>query len=73
MTRISSLTFIYAGISDEMANVNMQTILRCLQQVDNSRPYFVGLLGERYGWHQERDGNDAALSKSFDVASIEYP
>ena len=50
------------------------TVLSCLREVDHSRPYFVGILGERYGWHQERDdGKDALLKKSLDKAQAEYP
>ena len=44
---------------------NAQTILRCLQEVDRSRPYFVGLLAQRYGWHQEKDNVDADLTRTF--------
>lgn len=45
------------------------TILTCLREVDHSRPYFVGTLGERYGWHQEHDnGKDALLRKTFERA-----
>ncbi len=46
-----------------------ETILTCLREVDHSRPYFVGLLGERYGWHQENDdGKDSQLLKTFQKA-----
>jgi nephrocystin-3 len=51
-----------------MAKTNKMTIIRCLQEVDNSRPYFVGLLGERYGWHQETSGADKSLTETFQVA-----
>lgn len=47
---------------------NGQTILRCLTEVDNSRPYFVGFLAQRYGWHQETDEADASLTNTFKVA-----
>jgi hypothetical protein len=47
---------------------NAQTILRCLQEVDNSRPYFVAMMGERYGWHQEVDGKDSLLTTTFENA-----
>lgn len=52
-----------------------QTILRCLQEVDNARPYFIGLLAQRYGWHQETDGADPLLSQAFELAEKEpqYP
>ncbi len=43
-----SLTYIDMrwGITVEMSD-NAQTILSCLREVDHSRPYFVGLLGQR--------------------------
>jgi Domain of unknown function (DUF4062) len=49
---------------------NYQTILTCLREVDHSRPYFVGILGERYGWHQEIDGKDIPLTKTFEEAEL---
>ena len=45
-----------------------KTILRCLQECDNSRPYFVATLAQRYGWHQEEDGKDQSLTATFKVA-----
>jgi len=33
----------------------------CLQEIDRTRPYFIGLLGERYGWVPE----DEALTQSL--------
>jgi hypothetical protein len=45
-----------------------KTILRCLQEVDHSRPYFVATLAQRYGWHQEVDEADQLLTNSFKVA-----
>ena len=61
------------GITQEMGD-DGDTVLCCLREVDHSRPYFVGILGERYGWHQEReDGRDVLLNKSLDKAQAEYP
>ncbi|NQT94386.1 MAG: DUF4062 domain-containing protein, partial [Lentisphaerae bacterium] len=37
------------GITEEEAN-NDRVIDLCLQQIDECRPFFVGILGERYGW-----------------------
>lgn len=37
------------GITEEQAN-NGQIIPLCLAEIERSRPYFIGLLGERYGW-----------------------
>ena len=44
-----------------------KTILHCLQEVDNSRPYFVGIIAQRYGWAQEKDGGDASLTATFEA------
>jgi hypothetical protein len=61
-----------AGITTEMTK---QTILQCLQEVDHSRPYFVGIIAQRYGWHQETDGADPQLTQAFEFAESEpaYP
>jgi hypothetical protein len=37
------------GITDEQAKAGMILPI-CLQEIARCRPYFVGLLGERYGW-----------------------
>lgn len=37
------------GITDEQAN-NDKVLDLCLDQIDGCRPFFLGLLGERYGW-----------------------
>jgi nephrocystin-3 len=40
------------GITDEQAELG-RVIPLCLQEIDNCRPFFVGILGERYGWVPE--------------------
>jgi tetratricopeptide (TPR) repeat protein len=40
------------GVTQEQAENNLVVEL-CLQQVEASRPYFLGLLGGRYGWRPE--------------------
>lgn len=37
------------GISDEQ-KAEGKVLPICLAEINNSRPYFIGLLGERYGW-----------------------
>jgi WD40 repeat protein len=37
------------GVTREQAE-NAQALALCLQQVDECRPFFLGLLGERHGW-----------------------
>lgn len=56
------------GITDDMSK-EYKTILSCLQEVNTSRPYFVGIIGQRYGWHQEKDGADPILTKTFELAA----
>lgn len=41
------------GVLEEEAR-NGRVIDICLTEVDKSRPYFIGLVGERYGWIPER-------------------
>jgi hypothetical protein len=37
------------GVTREQAE-NDQALELCLQQIDDCRPFFLGILGERYGW-----------------------
>ncbi len=37
------------GITDDAAR-NGRVILTCLQEIDNSHPFFIGLIGDRYGY-----------------------
>lgn len=37
------------GVTEEQAE-NGEVINICLKEIEKSRPYFIGLLGERYGW-----------------------
>src|SRR5947209_13496613 len=37
------------GVTKEQAE-NDQVLDLCLQQIDECRPFFIGILGERYGW-----------------------
>jgi nephrocystin-3 len=37
------------GITDEEV-AEGKAMLICLDEIDRSRPYFIGILGERYGW-----------------------
>ena len=40
------------GVTEEQANEG-QVLPLCLAEIERSRPYFIGLLGERYGWIPE--------------------
>ena len=40
------------GITAEQADRN-ETLDICMDEIDRCRPYFIGLLGERYGWIPE--------------------
>lgn len=37
------------GITEEEGK-NGKILSACIEEIDNSRPFFIGLLGERYGW-----------------------
>ncbi len=40
------------GVTQEQAERG-EVLPICLAEIENSRPYFIGLLGERYGWIPE--------------------
>lgn len=42
------------GITDDQKR-NGMVISTCLQEIDNSRPFFIGLIGDRYGWVPSAD------------------
>ena len=46
-------------ITEEEAQ-NDRVLDLCLQQIDECRPFFVGILGERYGWVPESFSDEAA-------------
>lgn len=48
------------GITEE-ESARGETLPICLREVDRSRPYFVGLVGERYGWTPPPDLYSPAL------------
>jgi tetratricopeptide (TPR) repeat protein len=69
------------GITSDQTNEG-NTMNICLAEVDRCRPYFVGLLGQRYGWSQPTPRSketgllneaDQLLKKTFDRAQINYP
>ena len=41
------------GITEEQAERG-ETLPVCLEEIKRCRPYFIGLLGERYGWTPKR-------------------
>ena len=46
----------------------------CLQEIDACRPFFIGMLGERYGWHLTGDkGVDELLDTTMDIGEAYYP
>eukprot|EP01124_Arcella_intermedia_P017266 TRINITY_DN24045_c0_g1_i1.p1 TRINITY_DN24045_c0_g1~~TRINITY_DN24045_c0_g1_i1.p1 ORF type:complete len:1296 (-),score=313.27 TRINITY_DN24045_c0_g1_i1:36-3923(-) len=42
------------GISEEQSETG-KTISICLNEIDASRPFFIGILGDRYGWVPKQD------------------
>ena len=56
------------GITSEMSS-DHQTINTCLREIDRS-DIFVGLYGQRYGWHGK---DDEALQKNMDRAAEAFP
>jgi hypothetical protein len=48
------------GISEKEAQQG-KVLPICLAEIDRSRPYFIGFLGERYGWVPEKSQYDLSL------------
>ena len=61
------------GITDEQSAED-QVLPICLQEIDNCRSFFIGILGERYGWIPEKiEGSLLERErwiKEFDGASV---
>ncbi|XP_038072011.1 uncharacterized protein LOC119740704 [Patiria miniata] len=45
-----------------------ETISICLREIEKCRPYFICLMGDRYGWSQTQKKPDKLLNKSFNYA-----
>jgi nephrocystin-3 len=48
------------GITEEEAE-NGSVLSICLAEIDRARPYFMGFIGERYGWVPEKGQYDASI------------
>ncbi|MDR1780546.1 MAG: DUF4062 domain-containing protein [Tannerella sp.] len=64
------------GVTDEEVR-DGKTVALCLAEIDNCRPYFLGMLGERYGWVPEKEltaGYEALFGDGCSIteAEIEY-
>ncbi|XP_033109970.1 uncharacterized protein LOC117111193 [Anneissia japonica] len=55
------------GITKEQSK-DGQTISICLREIDKCRPYFICLLGDRFGWSQKEVLPDKLLNKTYNVA-----
>ncbi len=43
-----------------------KTLGVCLREVERSRPFFFGFVGERYGWKPKKEEIDSSVFKDFD-------
>jgi nephrocystin-3 len=48
------------GVTEEQSQ-RKETLRHCLAEIRRCRPYFIGLLGERYGWVPEEEAYSPAL------------
>ncbi len=48
------------GVTEEQAERG-EVLPICLKEIENSRPYFIGLLGERYGWVPLRENINPSI------------
>ena len=70
------------GVTEEDATANANVIGTCLKRIDDCRPFFICLLGQRYGWipkrsdlspetFQDYPGLEAAVSAGASVTELE--
>jgi len=50
-----------------------EVVKLCLKHIDACRPFFVAMLGERYGWHLAPSSRDDLFEKTMDVGAKVYP
>ncbi|KAL4236673.1 hypothetical protein ACF0H5_005057 [Mactra antiquata] len=60
------------GITSEQTS-DGKTIAICLQEIERCRPYFICLMGERFGWSQKTGSSDEVLNMTFDYAIEHNP
>lgn len=60
------------GITSDQTS-SAETIRVCLSEIDRCRPYFITLLGGRYGWAQPINGSDELLKRTHDRAAQSFP
>ena len=61
----------HAGISEEQTKRG-DTLSICLSEIDRCRPFFLCLLGSRYGWCQPPDATDKLLLETFVAAETTH-
>jgi nephrocystin-3 len=54
------------GITEEQSQRG-ETLTVCLDEIDRCRPFFIGVLGERYGWVPPPEALTPELKKAFPV------
>ena len=62
-----------AGASPRRRPKNDKVLDLCLQQIDECRPFFIGILGERYGWVPTTPLSEAARRSRSTAGSSSRP
>jgi tetratricopeptide (TPR) repeat protein len=52
------------GVTEEQTERG-ETLAICLAEIEHCRPYFIGILGERYGWVPGKFSEEAVTSNSW--------
>lgn len=58
------------GITEDDAK-NSKVIEICLKEIINSRPFFIGMLGDRYGWCPQKEDLSQTICENLDYNWIE--
>lgn len=49
---------------DAQANRDLEVLQVCLREIERSHPFFIGLIGDRYGWIPPRERIQAAIKEA---------
>eukprot|EP01130_Rhizamoeba_saxonica_P006997 TRINITY_DN2803_c0_g1_i3.p1 TRINITY_DN2803_c0_g1~~TRINITY_DN2803_c0_g1_i3.p1 ORF type:complete len:1483 (+),score=328.80 TRINITY_DN2803_c0_g1_i3:163-4611(+) len=60
------------GITSDQSESG-DTLKICLSEIDRCRPYFIGILGGRYGWSLKPGVPDDLFHKTLNKAGVEFP
>ena len=73
--RIIDLRWGVDTLGENPESIEEKVMRVCFDEIDRSRPFFIGLLGNRYGWEPSNSNNtfhqNKGISKAGSITSME--